>query len=178
MNLIKQCDLIVAGGGFSGAAAAIAAARRGMNVLLIEKGNCFGGAAVNCLVNPFMYYWTQDPVSGETVFLANGIFREILTELTAMNAMPQNSSIFHEEYLKLILQRMVLKENIHILFHTWLTGVRMDNGRVRSVLVSNKEGTGEYAARYFIDCTGDGDLASWPDIPITWDGKKTGSASP
>ena len=115
---MKQCDLIVAGGGFSGAAAAIAAARRGMNVLLIKKGNCFGGAAVNCLVNPFMYYWTQDPVSGETVFLANGIFREILTELTAMNAMPQNSSIFHEEYLKLILQRMVLKENIHILFHT------------------------------------------------------------
>ena len=77
---MKQYDLIVAGGGFSGA------------------------AAVNCLVNPFMYYWTQDPVSGETVFLANGIFREILTELTAMNAMPQNSSIFHEEYLKLILQ--------------------------------------------------------------------------
>ena len=53
---MKQYDLIVAGGGFSGAAAAIAAARRGMNVLLIEKGNCFGGAAVNCLVNPFMYY--------------------------------------------------------------------------------------------------------------------------
>ena len=52
---MKQYDLIVAGGGFSGAAAAIAA-RRGMNVLLIEKGNCFGGAAVNCLVNPFMYY--------------------------------------------------------------------------------------------------------------------------
>ena len=162
---MKQYDLIVAGGGFSGAAAAIAAARRGMNVLLIEKGNCFGGAAVNCLVNPFMYYWTQDPVSGETVFLANGIFREILTELTAMNAMPQNFSIFHEEYLKLILQRMVLKENIHILFHTWLTGVRMDNGRVRSVLVSNKEGTGEYAARYFIDCTGDGDLAVLAGYP-------------
>ena len=175
---MKRYDLIVAGGGFSGAAAAIAAARRGMNVLLIEKGNCFGGASVNCLVNPFMYYWTQDPVSGETVFLANGIFREILTELTAMNAMPQNSSIFHEEYLKLILQRMVLKENIHILFRTWLTGVRMDNGRVRSVLVSNKEGTGEYAARYFIDCTGDGDLAVLAGIPITWDGKKTGSASP
>ena len=62
---------------------------------------------------------------------------------------------------------MVLKENIHILFHTWLTGVRMDNGRVRSVLVSNKEGTGEYAARYFIDCTGMATWPSWPDIPIT-----------
>lgn len=41
----------------------------------------------------------------------------------------------------------------------------MDNGRVRSVLVSNKEGTGEYAARYFIDCTGDGDLAVLAGYP-------------
>ena len=162
---MKQYDVIVVGGGFSGAAAAIAAARRGMEVLLIEKSNCFGGAAVNCLVNPFMYYWTEDPVTKEHIYLCNGIFREILTELTAMNAMPENSTVFHEEYLKLILQRMILKENIHILFHTYLTGVRMDNGRVKSVLVSNKEGPGEYAARYFIDCTGDGDLAVLAGYP-------------
>lgn len=162
---MKQYDVIVVGGGFSGAAAAIAAARRGMEVLLIEKSNCFGGAAVNCLVNPFMYYWTTDPATKKPIYLCNGIFREILTELTAMKAMPENSSVFHEEYLKLILQRMILKENVHVLFHTYLTGVRMDNGKVKSVLVSNKEGPGEYAARYFIDCTGDGDLAVLAGYP-------------
>lgn len=162
---MKQYDVIVVGGGFSGAAAAIAAARRGMEVLLIEKSNCFGGAAVNCLVNPFMYYWTNDPATKKPIYLCNGIFREILTELTAMKAMPENSSVFHEEYLKLILQRMILKENVHVLFHTYLTGVRMDNGKVKSVLVSNKEGPGEYAARYFIDCTGDGDLAVLAGYP-------------
>ena len=136
-----------------------------MEVLLIEKSNCFGGAAVNCLVNPFMYYWTNDPATKKPIYLCNGIFREILTELTAMKAMPENSSAFHEEYLKLILQRMILKENVHVLFHTYLTGVRMDNGKVKSVLVSNKEGPGEYAARYFIDCTGDGDLAVLAGYP-------------
>ena len=162
---MKQYDVLVVGGGFSGAAAAIAAARRGMEVLLIEKSNCFGGAAVNCLVNPFMYYWTNDPATKKPIYLCNGIFREILTELTAMKAMPENSSVFHEEYLKLILQRMILKENVHVLFHTYLTGVRMDNGKVKSVLVSNKEGPGEYAARYFIDCTGDGDLAVLAGYP-------------
>lgn len=162
---MKQYDVIVVGGGFSGTAAAIAAARWGMEVLLIEKSNCFGGAAVNCLVNPFMYYWTNDPATKKPIYLCNGIFREILTELTAMKAMPENSSVFHEEYLKLILQRMILKENVHVLFHTYLTGVRMDNGKVKSVLVSNKEGPGEYAARYFIDCTGDGDLAVLAGYP-------------
>ena len=162
---MKQYDVIVVGGGFSGTAAAIAAARWGMEVLLIEKSNCFGGAAVNCLVNPFMYYWTNDPATKKPIYLCYGIFREILTELTAMKAMPENSSAFHEEYLKLILQRMILKENVHVLFHTYLTGVRMDNGKVKSVLVSNKEGPGEYAARYFIDCTGDGDLAVLAGYP-------------
>ena len=62
---MKVYDLIVVGGGFSGVAAAIAAARQGMDVLLVEKGNCFGGAAVNCLVNPFMCYWTHDPKTKE-----------------------------------------------------------------------------------------------------------------
>ena len=112
-----------------------------------------------------MYYWTNDPATKKPIYLCNGIFREILTELTAMKAMPENSSAFHEEYLKLILQRMILKENVHVLFHTYLTGVRMDNGKVKSVLVSNKEGPGEYAARYFIDCTGDGDLAVLAGYP-------------
>ena len=66
---MKNYDLIVVGGGFSGVAAAIGAARQGLGVLLVEKGNCFGGAAVNCLVNPFMCYWTSDPVTKERICL-------------------------------------------------------------------------------------------------------------
>ena len=51
---MKQYDVIVAGGGFAGAAAALAAAREGLSVLLFDKSNCLGGAAVNCLVNRFL----------------------------------------------------------------------------------------------------------------------------
>ena len=42
----QKFDIIVAGGGFAGFAASVAAARQGKNVLLIEKYNCLGGAAV------------------------------------------------------------------------------------------------------------------------------------
>ena len=55
----KEYNLIVAGGGFAGVGAAMSAAREGLSVLLIEKSNCLGGAAVNCLVNPFMPFWTN-----------------------------------------------------------------------------------------------------------------------
>lgn len=162
---MKNYDLIVVGGGFSGVAAAIGAARQGLGVLLVEKGNCFGGAAVNCLVNPFMCYWTSDPVTKERIYLSNGIFREILSELSAVNGLAKGDCIFHEEYLKIVLQRMVLKENIQVLFHSYLTGVRMEDGLLKSIVVANKEGDQEYGARYFIDATGDGDLAVLAGYP-------------
>lgn len=162
---MKVYDLIVVGGGFSGVAAAIAAARQGMDVLLVEKGNCFGGAAVNCLVNPFMCYWTHDPKTKEKVYLSNGIFREILSELKAIGGLAENGCMFDEEYLKIVLQRMVLKEGISVLFHSYLTGVKMEDGLLKGIIVANKEGNQEYDARYFIDTTGDGDLAVLAGYP-------------
>ena len=81
---MKKYDLIVIGGGFSGCAAAIAAARCGMNVLLAEKSNAPGGAANNCLVNPFMPYRTN--IDGKTVDLSAGFFKEITDELAECGA--------------------------------------------------------------------------------------------
>lgn len=49
---MEKFDVIVVGGGFSGVAAALAAARQGAKTLLIEKSNALGGAATNCLVYP------------------------------------------------------------------------------------------------------------------------------
>ena len=57
----NKYELIVVGGGFAGVAAAISAAKEGVDVLLIERYNCLGGAAANALVMPFMAYWTKTP---------------------------------------------------------------------------------------------------------------------
>ena len=54
---MKKYDLIVAGGGLSGVAAAVSASRRGLSVLLIEKSGSLGGAINNNIVYPFMRYW-------------------------------------------------------------------------------------------------------------------------
>ena len=54
---MEHYDLIVAGGGFAGTAAAIEAARSGLQVLLVEQSNCLGGAASNCLVFPYMNWY-------------------------------------------------------------------------------------------------------------------------
>ena len=80
---MKEYDVIVVGGGFTGVAAAVTAARQGMRVLLTERTNCLGGAACNCLVNPFMPYWTHDAQSGERIDLSQGLFSEIRRRMDA-----------------------------------------------------------------------------------------------
>lgn len=152
----NKFDVIVIGGGFSGVAAALAAAREGMNVLLAEKSNCFGGAAVNCLVNPFMQFTTY----GDEKLLSAGIFKTILEELAKENAyIHKKEHYFDEEVLKLVLNRMVINAGVTPLFHSYLTSAEVENGKIKSVVLSGKSGNIRFYADYFIDCTGDADLA-------------------
>lgn len=164
---MKHYDVIVAGGGFAGAAAAIAAAREGASVLLFDKSNALGGAAVNCLVNPFMSFSTA--IDGEKKPLCGGIFGEIFDKLYEMRVSlgetadldrrHDKRTIFSEEHLKLILNRMALDAGVELLFHAYLCGVNTDGGRIKSVCAATKSGIIELEADAFIDCTGDGLLS-------------------
>lgn len=151
-------DVIVVGGGFAGIGAAIGAAREGMHVLLIDKNNCLGGAACECLVNPFMPYWTMDSQNHRD-FLTQGLFTEIFDNLDALGGIHRNRQTFDEELLKLVLCRMVQKENIDLLFHSYLIDAQTEKGIVKSITVANKSGKETFSADYFIDATGDGDLS-------------------
>ena len=68
--------------------------------------------------------------------------------------------IFHEEYLKLVLDDLVREYGITVLFHTTVIGAKAQNGKVESVTIANKDGVSEVQADMYIDCTGDGDLAA------------------
>lgn len=160
---MKKYDIIVAGGGFAGAAAAIAAARCGSSVLLFDKSNCLGGAATNCLVNPFMPYTTR--VDGEPKRLCAGIFEEIQDRLDKMRKLTgemlhsEKRSTFSEEHLKLVLNRMASEAGVTLLFHAYLSDVTCENGKITSLTVATKAGNISLYADYYIDATGDADLA-------------------
>ena len=158
---MKKYDLAVIGGGFAGVAAALAAARGGAKVLIVEKSNCLGGAAVNCLVNPFMPYWTE--IDGKRVDLSTGIFKEIHDRLEERNAMKKES--FLEEELKYILNEMVIEANIDLLFHAYLFRANTCADRIVSVTVATKSGEMQIEADYFIDATGDAQLAYLAGCP-------------
>ncbi len=166
---MKKYDLAVLGGGFAGVSAAISAARAGLAVLLVEKSNCLGGAAVNSLVNPFMPNYTKTPDHQvmEKHSLSQGIFLEIVEELRRLGAAEGNPpSVFHEEYLKIVLNRMALASKVDLLFRSYLTDAQTEEGRIRAVTVANKSGKQQITADYFIDATGDADLAVLAGCPF------------
>lgn len=168
---MKQYDLLVAGGGLSGVAAAVAAARQGLSVLLVEQSGSLGGAMSNALVYPFMRFWTQMP-DGSKKLLSDGLFTEMrrrqaayaktacfqgrVTDEHAPPAMDFQSDLF-----KFALDDMVAEAGVTVLYHATLFRVNTQGRKVCSVLLATKAGELEVSAAFFVDATGDGDLLAF-----------------
>ena len=160
----KTYDCIVVGGGLTGCAAAIAAARQGLTVLLIEESGFLGGAASNSLIYPFMRYRTTaakgaDPA--DTVLLSRGIFSEIVEELTRRG----NGRCFCDEDLKLLLDEKTEEAGVSVLFHTTVCGAEKENGHIRSVTAVMRGTVMTFSGKYFIDCSGDAALCVLAGVP-------------
>ena len=101
-------NLVVAGGGLSGVAAAVSAAREGLKVLLVEKSGCLGGAIANNLVYPFMPYWTKPywEKNVERNYLSQGISKEMLSESIDFNKINAIMSAERNKSFKLLKEQL------------------------------------------------------------------------
>lgn len=154
---MKKYNLIVVGGGLSGVAAAVSAAREGLSVLLIEKAGSLGGAMANCLVYPFMPYWTNSPQDNSRQILSAGIFSEMCERQNRYNN-SDSLSQFNSEYFKLALDDMTEEANIDVLYHAAVYDVTVSDGKIKSISIAVKSGKLEAEADFYIDATGDGDV--------------------
>ncbi len=153
----KKFDLIVVGGGFSGTCAAIEAARKGLSVLLVEKYNCLGGAPNNCLVMPFMNYWTK--LGEGEQFLTGDLFLEIVENLRSLGGIAENNKTFDEEILKIVLQRMCISAGVNLLFNSTVVDVQTEDGKITAIKAWGKSKMITLTATHFIDATGDAELS-------------------
>ena len=148
-------DIVVAGGGPAGVACAVAAAREGARVALIQDRPVLGGNASSEIR---MHIVGADAFGGhalETEAREGGILEEIRLEQAVHNPQRSNS------LLDLALYDLVRREsNLTLFLNTTVTGVTMRDGRIVSVRAErpSTEEAFDIAAALFVDCTGDGRL--------------------
>ncbi len=170
-RVAMSCDVLVAGGGIAGMAAAIAAARGGKNVMLLEREYALGGMATLGLVT--IYLPLCDGEGNQLVF---GLGEELLklsiehgAEANYPRAWLEGGS--HEERVRhryitqfnpnlfaLRVERLLKDLGVTILYGTLACGVSMEMGNIKTVVVENKSGRSAIEVGSVIDCTGDADI--------------------
>ena len=169
--VLEGYDLLVAGGGPAGTAAAVCGARLGLKVLLVEASGCLGGMATAGLVTNF------GPMSDGTRPLVGGFTRELIETLYAgghlgPDVTPEywlsdyNRKIqFKPEGVKLALDQFCVEAGVDVLFFTRLMNAEVEGHRVVGAIIANVEGLTFVEARVFIDATGDAVLADSAGAP-------------
>lgn len=149
------CDILVAGGGPSGVAAATIAARQGKSVCLIEAHSCLGGMGTAGMVPAFMQF-----TDGEH-FLAGGFGQELLDALRARGGTypPHDGMGIRAEVLKRVYDEFLQAAGVTFFFHTKLLDVLVADGQVSEAICAGKSELFAIQARVFVDGTGDGNLA-------------------
>ncbi len=175
-------DVVVVGGGVSGAMAGIASARTGSKTLIVEKAHYLGGTLTNCGVGPMMTFF-----AGEKQVI-KGLFQEVVDRLVEKgysngHVLDTTTYIsyltsFSSEGLKYVLDDMAVEAGCDLLFDTTLAKVDVVEDKIQSITVCNKAGLTEIQSKVFIDATGDADLAYFANVPTTKGRKEDGAMQP
>ena len=157
IDIIHTTELLVVGSGPGGLAAALAAARAGVQVTLVERFGCFGGNLTVVGVEGFAWYRHAQTVE------ADGIGREFEERAKAMGAaVPESQSLSYEidsEGFKLVADALVQEAGIHPMLHRMFVAPIMDGGAITGIIVESKAGREAICAQRVIDATGDADVA-------------------
>ena len=161
--VVHQTDVLVVGSGPGGLAAALAAARAGAEVTLLDRFGCFGGNITVVGVEGFAWYRHEQTVE------AGGIGWEFEERAKAMGAaVPESQSLSYEldsEGFKLVADRLVEEAGIHPMLHRQFVAPIMEGNAIRGVIVESKAGREAVLAKRVIDATGDADVAHRAGAP-------------
>ena len=167
-------DVLVVGGGAAGVAAAVTAARQGLQVTLVERYGFSGGGAVAGLSGTVcgLYAATDNPCAKpeQVVFGFADEFVRLLAERGGLTAPVRYGKTFTRVHDPLVWRetgdRLLTDAAVRILFHTVVTDVLTEgNERIAGVQAYTKQGKLDIRAKITVDASGDGDVAAMAGLP-------------
>jgi hypothetical protein len=168
-----EFDVVVVGGGPAGIMAAASAARAGCSALLIERYGFLGGAGTAGGLSTFCGLHAR--TYGSDVRVIRGLADELLSRLAKLDGLNAPhltiadgiaAQAFDISAYKIAADELVTGSGARILFHAMAVGaVLTPDGAVDAVLIESKSGRQAVRGRFFIDASGDGDLACWAGVP-------------
>lgn len=158
------------GGGSAGATAAIAAARRGANVTLVERWPFLGGTGA-AVLDTFYGFYTPGAQARKVV---GGIPDEVVAALAEHDAVMERPNTYgagtgityDPELLKVAWDTLLAEAGVRVLLHSFVVDATVVDGRIAEVLVANKRGLQPLSARVVVDASGDADVVAWAGAPF------------
>ncbi|MBQ6702438.1 MAG: FAD-dependent oxidoreductase [Clostridia bacterium] len=179
-EITDSCDVLVCGGGFGGISAALAAARLGKRVILLEKQYILGGLGTAGLIT--IYLPLCDGYGKQVSYgIAEELFRlsislgcedkypsnwldtddkEHRTEKDARFEVQYNPSIF-----AILAEQLLVQNGVEILYGAYAVGVSKNGDRIDSVIIESKSGRQAIEVNTVVDATGDCDIAYFAGVP-------------
>ena len=169
------CDVLVAGGGVTGLAAAVSAARMGAKTILCDGGGVLGGTATKGMVGPFMTCYDK---KGENQII-KGFFEEFVKRMAdeggaiyhtnckgadSYGGYRQTGHIgvtpFSPETFKRVAEQCCVEAGVRILYHSTVIGCETQDDTIRCAYIGTPNGLEVIHAKTYIDCTGSATLAA------------------
>lgn len=160
--VVDKADVVVLGGGPAGVAAAVSAARQGVDVMLLEREYYLGGLWTGCCVMP-VNNTRGLKKSGSWGQVVYGFSEEINSRIMeqGLSVMVGASPVPDPEAAKYVLEQVIQESGVRLLYNCQGAGVVMSGKKIEALIVESKSGRVAIKCSAVVDCSGDGDVLEW-----------------
>jgi hypothetical protein len=170
LPLLGRADVVVVGSGSAGSSAAVAAARTGASVVLVEKLPFLGGTST-AVLDTFYGFWTPGERPRKVV---GGLGDEVVAALRRLGPVVERPNTYgagtgityHPEHLKVVWERLAIEAGVRVVLHAVLQGAVVRDRRVVAIAVATKAGLRRVEGRLFVDASGDADLSAYAGFSL------------